>query len=132
MEFRWLTHEERRVRTVESNSLSEVLALAQKLQADSEGSVGEEQVVEMGRELGVRPEHVREALRLRRRAAQPARNLPPEPAPAGHSAIHAAASALVIMFALLMLPSVSRAFYLSNREPVWILFTFAAAVVAGW
>lgn len=134
MEFRWLTHEERRRRAVESNSLSEVLALAQKLQAEGEGLVSEEQVLEMGRELGVRPEYVREALRLRSRAAQPAHTLPPEPslAPAGHSPLMAAGQALAIMFALLMLPSVSRAFYLSNREPAWILFTFAAAVVAGW
>ena len=34
--------------------------------------VSEEEVVEMGRELGVRPEYVREALRLRRRVAEPA------------------------------------------------------------
>jgi hypothetical protein len=132
MEFRWLTREEQRPQAVESASLSEVLALAQKLQADSEGLVAEEQVVEMGRELGVRPEYVREALRLRRRVAQPAHNLPTEPAPTGHNPIHAAASALVITFALLMLPSVSQAFYLSNREPIWILLTFVAAAVAGW
>src|SRR5215217_5221433 len=72
MEFRWLTSEEQRTRAVESRSLSEVLALAQRLQAEAEGQVTDDQVVEMGRELGVQPEYVREALSLRRRAAKPA------------------------------------------------------------
>src|SRR4029077_20640933 len=98
MEFRWLTNEERRTRTVESSALSEVLALAQKLQAEGEGLVSEEQAVEMGRELGLRPDYVHEALRLRGRAAQPARALPPEPA--SHHPIAAAAQALGTVFAV--------------------------------
>src|SRR5436305_14726419 len=81
MEFRWLTCDERRTGAVESQSLSEVLALAQKLQAEGDGLVSEEQVVDMGRELGVRPEYVREALRLSGRAAQPRRRAPAETAP---------------------------------------------------
>ena len=39
MEFRWLSSDERRTRAVESSSLSEVLALAQKLEAESDGLV---------------------------------------------------------------------------------------------
>src|SRR6266851_4143376 len=100
MEFRWLTSDERRTRAVESSSLSEVLALAQNLQAEGEGLVSEEQAVEMGRELGVRAEYVHEALRLRRRAAQPAGTLPPEPAV--HNPIAAAMRAMLGVFALLM------------------------------
>jgi len=72
MEFRWLTTEEKRTHTVDSSDLPDVLALAQKLQAEGGGLVREDEVIEMGRELGVRPEYVREALRLRRRAATPA------------------------------------------------------------
>src|SRR5262249_43067931 len=78
MEFRWLTTDEQRTRAVESSTLSDVLALAQQLQAEGEGSVGEEQVLEMGRELGVQPQYIREALRLRRRAEEPARSLADE------------------------------------------------------
>src|SRR3954447_18164586 len=76
MEFRWLTTEEKRSRSVEIGSLPEVLALAQKLQAEGGGLVAEDEVVEMGRELGVRPEYIREALRLRQGATQPAATTP--------------------------------------------------------
>ena len=133
MEFRWLTHEERRPRAVESGSLSEVLALAQKLQGEGEGLVSEEQVIEMGRELGVRPEYVREALRLRRGPGAPAQALAAEPTPPVHpNPIAAAGQALLMVFALLMLPATARALDESGRDPAWMLFAFAAAVVAGW
>jgi len=52
MEFRWLTTDEKRTRAVEVGSLPEVLALAQKLQSEGSGLVAEDEVVEMGRELG--------------------------------------------------------------------------------
>ena len=55
MEFRWLTSDERRTGAVESHSLSEVLALAQKLQAEGDGLVSEDQVVDMGREPRAEP-----------------------------------------------------------------------------
>jgi hypothetical protein len=130
MEFRWLTSDERRTRAVESSSLSEVLALAQNLQAEGEGLVSEEQAVEMGRELGVRAEYVHEALRLRRRAAQPAGTLPPERA--DYNPITAALWALLGVFSLLMLPATARVLPESGRDPVWIFVAFAAAIVAGW
>jgi hypothetical protein len=135
MEFRWLTCDEPRTRAVESQTLSEVLALAQKLQAEGDGLVSEEQVVDMGRELGVRPEHVREALRLRRRAAQPARTVQTEPnlPPTDHNPIAAAAQVLLGVFALGLLPRAADALY---RSQVGIgLFFFAAfiaSLAAGW
>jgi hypothetical protein len=135
MEFRWLTSEERRLRAVESGSLSEVLALAQKLQAEGEGLVGEEQVVEMGRELGVRPEYVREALRLRRRSAQPARAVAPEPTlpPTDHNPIAATAQVLLIVFALGMLPRTGSALRMSDLNPgLFLFFTVIASAAAGW
>jgi hypothetical protein len=134
MEFRCVTQEERRAPAVESSSLSEVLALAQKLQAESDGLVHEEQVVEMGRELGVRPEYVRAAIRRHRRASPPARRLPAEPAPppADHHPILAAAQALLTIFAVLMLPLTARLLTLSGRDPIWILVALAGAWAAGW
>ncbi len=134
MEFRCVTQEERPAPAVESSSLSEVLALAQKLQAESDGLVNEEQVVEMGRELGVRPEYVRAAVRRHRRTAPPSRRLPPEPVPppADHHPILAAAQALLTVFAVLILPLTARLLTLSGRDPIWILVALAAAWVAGW
>jgi hypothetical protein len=133
MEFRCVTQEERPAPAVESSSLSDVLALAQKLQAESDGLVNEEQVVEMGRELGVRPEYVRAAIRRHRRAAPPARRPSPEPAPpADHHPVLAAAQALLTVFAVLMLPLTAHLLTLSGRDPVWILAALAAAWVAGW
>lgn len=135
MEFRWLTQDERRLRAVESGSLSEVLALAQKLQAEGEGLVGEEQVVEMGRELGVRPEYVREALRLRRRAAQPAHAAAPEPTlpPTDHNPIAAAAQVLLIVFALGLLPRMGHALYQSEINPaLFLILSIVASLAAGW
>src|SRR4029077_6170018 len=113
---------------VESSSLSEVLALAQKLQAESDGLISEEQVMEMGRELGVRPDYVREALRLRRRSAQPARTLQPEPTlpPTDHNPIAAAAQVLLTVFALGMLPRAGEALERSGVSPA--LFAFFALV----
>src|SRR5439155_21461146 len=103
MEFRWLTHEERRPRAVESGSLSEVLALAQKLQAEGEGLVSEEQVIEMGRELGVRPEYVREALRLRRGPGPLAQAVAAEHTPPAHPHPNAAAGQVLLqVYSLLM------------------------------
>src|SRR5439155_25726090 len=135
MEFRWLTSDERRTRAVESQSLSEVLALGQKLQAEGDGLVTEEQVVEMGRELGVRPEHVREALRLRRRAAQPARTVQAEPnlPPTDHNPIAAAAQVLLGVFALGMLPRAADALGRSEVNILFFLFSaFIASLAAGW
>ena len=135
MEFRWLTSDERRTRAVESNSLSEVLALAQKLQAEGDGLVGEEQVVDMGRELGVRPEYVREALRLRRRAAQPARTVQAEPnlPPTDHNPIAAAAQVLLTVFALGMLPRAGEALWRSSVNPaLFFCFALIASLAAGW
>ena len=123
------------MRAVESRSLSEVLALAQKLQAEGEGLIGEEQVIEMGRELGVRPDYVREALRLRGRSAQPARALQPEPAlpPTDHNPIAAAAQVLLIVFALGMLPRTGDALMRSGINPgLFLFFAITASLAAGW
>ena len=130
MEFRWLTREERRASAVESGSLAEVLALAQRLQAEGEGLVGEEQVLEMGRELGVRPEYVREALRLRRGAVEPVRA--PTPGPVSHNPIADVALALGITFAVLLLPGLIQSFNTSGHDPAWILLTLVTALIAGW
>jgi hypothetical protein len=135
MEFRWLTSDERRPRAVESNSLSEVLALAQRLQAEGDGLVSEEQVVEMGRELGVRPEYIREALRLRRRAAQPARTVQSEPnlPPTDHNPITAAAQVLLTVFALGMLPRTADVLSRSQVNPgLFLFFALIASLAAGW
>jgi len=119
---------------VESASLSDVLALAQKLQAENEGWVNEEQVVEMGRELGVQPQFVREALRLRHRAAQPARALRAEPAavPSDPNPLAAAARTLATLCGLLLLPLVMNRFRYWEIDPVWILFAILAAAATGW
>jgi hypothetical protein len=135
MEFRWLTSDERRTRAVESSSLSEVLALAQKLQAESDGLVSEDQLVEMGRELGVRPEYTREALRLRRRTAQPARTASPEPTlpPTDHNPIAAAAQVLLTVFAIGMLPGAGEALDRSHVNPsLFFFFALVASLAAGW
>lgn len=132
MEFRWLTKEEQRTRVVESSSLSDVLALAQKLQADDERLVSEEQVVEMGRELGVRPEHVREALRLHRGAAQPTSSLRTPPAvPAEPNPVTRVAQAGLVGLGLGTLPLALAALAQSSSEPLAVC-AFAAAFAAGW
>jgi hypothetical protein len=135
VEFRWLTTEERRGHSVESSSLSEVLALAQKLQADGEGRVSEDQAVEMGRELGVRPEYIREALRLRSRSSQAARGFQPEPTlpPTDHNPIASVAQVLLLVFALGMLPRALEALERSHVTPqLFLLFTIMATMLAGW
>jgi hypothetical protein len=134
MEFRWLTTEEQRTRAVECASLSNVLALAQKLQAEDEGWVNEEQVVEMGRELGVQPQFVREALRLRRRAAQPARALRAAPAVATSdpNPLATAARTLATVCGLMLLPLVSQSLHESNTGPGWVIATLVAAAITGW
>src|SRR5262245_55605875 len=134
MEFRWLTTDEQRSRRVANGSLSDILALAQKLQAEGEGTVPEDQVVEMGRELGIHPDYVREALRLRRRAAQPPA-LQPEPAlpPTDHNPIAAVAQVLLLVFALGMLPRAGQALGDSFGTPLpFFLFSWIAALAAGW
>src|SRR5439155_3929282 len=100
LEFRWLTSEERRTTTVENGSLSEILALAQKLQAEGETRVSDDQVVEMGRELGVQPHYIHEALRLRRRAGHSTRALQAEPTlpPTDHNPIASVAQVLLLVF----------------------------------
>lgn len=134
MEFRCVTQEERRAPAVESSALSEVLALAQRLQAESDGLINEAQVVEMGRELGVRPEYVRAAIRRHQRAVPPARPAPSEPLPPppDHQPVLAASQALVTICAVLLLPRTADLLNLSGRDPVWILIALAAAWIAGW
>jgi hypothetical protein len=134
MEFRWLTTEENRTRTVEIETLPELLALAQKLQAEGGGLVREDEVIEMGRELGVRPEYVREALRVRRREAQPRRRVIAEtelPA-AEHHPLAATARALFTLFGLLLLPMVARGLYDSGAGEPWIVTALLAAAVGSW
>jgi hypothetical protein len=133
MEFRWLTTEEQRERAVESGSLSEVLALAQKLQAEGEGLVTDDQVIEMGRELGIRTEYVREALRLRQRAAHPTTATRVEP---DHGSLTPQPMALAVHAALLgigmgTLPLALTALSQSNNGPV-ALFLLMASLAAGW
>jgi hypothetical protein len=131
MGFRWLTPEERRACTVESGSLAEVLALAQKLQAEGEELLTEEQVVEMGRELGIRPEYVCEALALRQRATQPARALQMEPEPREERPLAAVGQTLLLLFAIGLFPATHGALHRSGMEPV-PFFALVAAAVTGW
>jgi hypothetical protein len=135
MEFRWLAQEERQAQSVESGSLPEVLALAQKLQADAEGRLSEEQVTEMGRELGIQPEYVREALRLRRSgppvpevvetAAHPERG--------GRSPVGAVAHFFMLVFAAGLFPVAAQAIYWAFGDPIAVLLaSFLLAAMAGW
>jgi hypothetical protein len=132
MEFRWLSAEEQRARCVESRSLSEVLTLAQKLQAEADGLLTEEQVIETGRELGIRPEYVREALRLRQ---QPP---PLGPSPVAEATLApfesrwaAVAQGFVVMGALGLFPwTMHRLDDIQLAPMAW--FAFPAAIIAGW
>jgi hypothetical protein len=134
MEFRWLTTEEQKTRTVESSSLSDVLALAQRLQAEGEGLTSDDQIVEMGRELGIRPEYVREALHLRRQSDRPARLTPGEVASRqiASSPLAALVQLFWFVFSVGMLPGVFGAFSQSNASPIWILMALALSSVSGW
>jgi hypothetical protein len=135
LEFRWLTSEERRTATVENGSLSEVLALAQKLQAEGETRVSDDQVVEMGRELGVQPQYIREALRLRRRSGQPTRALQTEPTlpPTDHNPIASVAQVLLLVFALGLLPRSLEALARSHVAPgLFLCFAVLSSSLAGW
>jgi hypothetical protein len=128
-----LIREEQQTRTVESGDLSDVLALAQKLQAEGGGVVSEVEVVEMGRELGVRAEYVQEAQRLRRRADQPS---PAKRALADKPRGEPNASGRVVQAALLglglgTLPLALMTLARTNAEPI-ALFALAAALTAGW
>jgi hypothetical protein len=135
MEFRWLNSEEQRTRAVESASLAEVLALAQQLQAEGEARVSDEQVVEMGRELGIRPEYVREAMQLRRGTASPTpvrpeallQNAAPPSRPVGGSLM----SALCTGIGLGTLPMALIALAESHAQPI-SLFVLFATLAAGW
>src|SRR2546426_168277 len=132
MEFRWLTSEERRTKTVESGSLAEVLALAQQLQAEAEGLLSEEQVVEIGRELGIRPEYVREALALRQRVPQPAQPMPaPRLEAADEWPLAAVVRALLLVFGLALFPVANIAIDRSGMQPLPLVALIAAAVT-GW
>jgi hypothetical protein len=133
MEFRWLAAEEQRASAVESSSVGDVLALAQKLQAEGESLLSEDQTVEMGRELGIRPEYVREALRLRQ-ARPPAPVMAGEaaPVPARHNPIAAVTRLFAGVFALSVLPVAMGLLAQSNASPGWVLFTLVVSLLAGW
>jgi len=133
MEFRWLKPDERRGPAVDSGSLAEVLELAQRLQAEGEGLLSEEEVIQMGQELGIRPEYVREALALRQRAAQPAQAWQPEPIRANgdERPLAAVGQALLLVFALALFPAAMNAIIRSGMEPL-PLFPLFAAVATGW
>jgi hypothetical protein len=133
MEFRWLTSEEQQTRVVESQSLSEILALAQRLQAEADGQVSDDQVVEMGRELGVQPEYVREALNLRRRAASPATTnlLSPQASVPGRPVSPSLGQALALGVGLGTLPMALIALANSSAEPV-SFFVLIGTLAAGW
>jgi hypothetical protein len=89
----------------------------------------------MGRELGVRPEYIREALRLRRRSGQPARSLQAQPTlpPTDHNPIAAVAQVLLTVFALGMLPLAGAALDQSSISPPFFFFcALVASLAAGW
>jgi hypothetical protein len=134
MDRRWLFPDRGGERGVESDSASEILALAQKLQAEASGLLTEEQVIEMGRELGVEPRYVRDAIRLR----QPVAHLdaPPAhellmPGQEGSEPLAAVGRALAILFALAMVPGAMEALDSGGAHPVPFFALFASTVV-GW
>ena len=133
MEVRGLNPEERAARVVESSSVSEVLALAHKLQAEAEGLLTEEQLFELGRELGVEPQYVREALRLRHRAAQPVREAAAMPAPvaAEERCLISVGQAFMLLASLSIVPVAMGALddYGLIGAPFFALF---AAFIVGW
>jgi hypothetical protein len=133
MEFRWLKPDERRGAAVESGSLAEVLELAQRLQAEGEGLLSEEEVIQTGQELGIRPEYVREALALRQLAAQPAqaRPLGSISVKGDERPLAVVGQALLLMFALTLFPAAMTAINRSGMEPVPLFALFAAAAT-GW
>jgi hypothetical protein len=133
MEFRWLKPDERRGAAVESGSLAEVLELAQRLQAEGEGLLSEREVIEVGQELGIRAEYVREALALRQRAAQPAHALRPEPiiASADERPLAAVGQALLLVFALALFPAAMNELNRFGLEP-FPLIALIAALITGW
>jgi hypothetical protein len=133
MEFRWLKPDERRGPVVDSGSLAEVLELAQKLQAEGEGLLSEEEVLQTGQELGIRPEYVREALALRQLAAQPAQALHRRSvvSSAAERPLAAVGQALLLVFAVGLFPAVIGAFHRSHLEPMAFLAPLGAAVT-GW
>ena len=78
---------------------------------------------------------MREALRLRRRAAQPARTLhaEPNPPPTDHNPIAAAAQVLLGVFALGILPRAAHALARSSVNVELFLFSaLVASLTAGW
>lgn len=133
MEFRWLKPDERRGPAVDSGSLAEVLELAQKLQAEGEGLLSEEEVIQTGQELGIRPEYVREALALRQLAAQPtqARPLEPSSAKGDERPLAVVGQALLLMFALALFPAAMIALRWNGMEALPLL-ALIAAVATGW
>jgi hypothetical protein len=134
MEFRWLKPDERRGQVVESGSLAEVLELAQKLQAEGEGLLSEEEVIQTGQELGIRPEYVREALALRQLAAQPA-----QAPPLGSISVKGderplavVGQALLLVFALALFPAAMSAVTRNGMGPLLPLLALIAAIATGW
>jgi hypothetical protein len=138
VEIRWLTAEEQKPVQVESGAVSEILALAQKLQADREDRFTEAQVVEMGQELGIRPEHVREALRLKRApiVSPPIPSIPSIPAspPDTHAGpLTAVGHVALTTFALGLLPHTIMAAertFMGGSSFLWMPFIVAG--IAGW
>jgi hypothetical protein len=132
MDRRWLFPEQERQHGMERDSAPEILALAQKLQAEAGGLLTEEQVIEMGRELGLEPRYVREAIRLR----QPVARADPSPAPLvlaeeSGEPLAAVGRALAILFALAMVPAAFQALDSNNPHPTPFFALFASTVV-GW
>jgi hypothetical protein len=134
MDRRWLFPEQGGQHGMESDSASEILALAQKLQADATGLLTEQQVIEMGRELGLEPRYVREAIRLR----QPVARVDPAPAgdlmtlpEEGGEPLAAVGRALAILFALAMVPASFQALDPGDAHPTPFFALFASTVV-GW
>jgi hypothetical protein len=123
------------VSSVDSHAMADILALALKLQAQGEEMVSTSQIVEMGRELGIHPEYVHEALRLKGRGPAPATSAPmaadllrsqeADDAPARVT------RTLVTLFAVGMLPVAWDAL---ARDAVGAVPPFAllAAAIAGW
>ena len=133
MDARWSTAEGSRSHAVPGDAVSDTLALAMKLQTQGEAMVDEERMVAMGRELGIQPEYVRQALVMMRDAGAPAAApSPPALGNAGDSLpLAAAGRTLSIVFSVLLLPLVFRLLP-SYHMALVLLIALAAAFVAGW
>lgn len=128
---RWIP-EKAEARGLESESVTEVLALALQLQSDAGGLLSEEQVIEMGRELGIAPHHVRAAMRLRQGVGPSASAVPrPTDDAPGNRVLAWVGRALLVLLGVGMAPVLLQWMAMTGGGLVALLALPSAAFV-GW